>query len=266
MAPSVRPLYQAVADAIGRQLGATVDLTARSDYTDLGAGRDDLAFVCGLPYVEVVDGLICAPTPLAAPVLSGARYGGRPVYFSDVIVPASSPARGFDDLRGGRWAYNERGSHSGYLITLHRLATAGEDSGFFREWVDAGFHGRAIEMVAAGEVDGAAIDSQVLAVALDREPGLAHQVRVVESLGPSTIPPLVAAERLPDSTHQAVRDAVVRLGSETGEREVMAAMHVERFVPIDDTAYDDIRAMLARVEMAGLWTAPRPAGLRPAID
>jgi phosphonate transport system substrate-binding protein len=262
----VRPLYQAVADAIARELGAPVDLVPRADYTDLAAGRDDLAFVCGLPYVEVVDGLISAPTPLVAPVLTGQRHRDRPVYFSDVIVPAASAARGFDDLRGGRWAYNERGSHSGYLITLHHLATAGEDSGFFREWVDAGSHRQAIEMIAAGEVEGAAIDSQVLAVALDQEPALAGKLRVIESLGPSTIQPLVASERVPEDAQRAIRQAVIRMGPGPGEREVMAAMHVARFVPIGDADYNDIRAMLATVEMAGLWTAPRPPGLRPLID
>ena len=52
-------------------------------------------------------------------------------------------------------------------------------------------------MVAAGEVDAAAIDSQVLAIELRDHPALAAELRVIEVLGPSTIQPVVAARHLP---------------------------------------------------------------------
>ena len=45
--------------------------------------------------------------------------------------------------------------------------------GFFARVVEAGFHQRAIRLVAAGVVDAAAIDSQVLAVELRDHPELA---------------------------------------------------------------------------------------------
>ncbi|MFN2466033.1 MAG: PhnD/SsuA/transferrin family substrate-binding protein [Candidatus Dormibacteria bacterium] len=266
LAPIVRPLYDLVAGAVADALGTEVEVAQRADYSDLAAHRDDLAFVCGLPYVEVVDGMVAALTPIAAPVLDGSRYGGRAVYFSDVIVAASSPATCFADLRGARWAYNERGSHSGYLVVLHRLATSGEDSGFFRAWVDAGFHQRAIRLVGAGEVDATAVDSQVLAIALDEDPTLAKRIRVIDTLGPSTIQPLVAGERVSHATQRAIRDVVLALGAHPEERRVMSAMHVERFIAVEDADYDDIRGMLAKVEMAGLWSAPRPAGLQAIID
>jgi phosphonate transport system substrate-binding protein len=35
-----------------------------------------------------------------APVLQGERYGGRPIYFSDVLVHRDSPFCSFADLRG----------------------------------------------------------------------------------------------------------------------------------------------------------------------
>jgi phosphonate transport system substrate-binding protein len=60
----------------------------------------------------------------------------------------------------------------------------GETNGFFGEVVEAGFHQEAIRMVARKEVDGSAIDSQVLAIELRDHPDLADQVRVLEALGP----------------------------------------------------------------------------------
>jgi ABC-type nitrate/sulfonate/bicarbonate transport system substrate-binding protein len=55
-------------------------------------------------------------TLLAAPLPAGARYGGKPIYFSDVVVRRDSPYQTFADLRGVTWGYNEPGSQSGYNV------------------------------------------------------------------------------------------------------------------------------------------------------
>jgi phosphonate transport system substrate-binding protein len=190
--------------------------------------------------------------PLAAPVLAGARYGGRPVYFSDVIVRQDSPARTLADLRGCVWAYNDRASHSGWSVVLYELARRGLDLGFFGRVVEAGFHERAMRLVAAGEVDAAAIDSQVLAVALRDDPDLAGRLRVVARFGPSPIQPVVAATRLPAPVRAAARETLCALGEDASARAGLAHGFVERFVPVDDAAYDRIREMLATIRAAGM--------------
>ena len=77
--------------------------------------------MCSLPYVEFERRVSRRRVPIAAPVLRGERYGGRPIYFSDVIVHRDSPYRSFLDLRGRSWAYNEPLSQSGYGITRYHL-------------------------------------------------------------------------------------------------------------------------------------------------
>jgi hypothetical protein len=134
--------------------------------------------------------------PLAAPVLAGERYGGRPVYYSDVIVGHDSPIGWLEELQGCSWAYNEPASHSGHTVTLYGLVRMGARPGFLARVVEAGFHQRAIGLVHTGAADTAAIDSQVLAIERRDHPRLADR-RVVGSFGPSTIQPLVAASRLP---------------------------------------------------------------------
>lgn len=52
-------------------------------------------------------------------------------------------------------------------------------------------------MVARGQVDGSAIDSQVHSIELREHPDLVEQVRVVEALGPSTIQPVAVSRRVP---------------------------------------------------------------------
>src|SRR5262249_19708899 len=142
----------------------------------------DVAVVCGLAYVERALRGDCPVEPIAAPVLRGARYGGRPIYFSDVIVRRDSPCRNFADLRGRSWAYNECHSQSGYGITRFVLARDGQAKGYFGRLVDAGWHERAVRLVATGECDASAIDSHLLAVIFRDGPDLVKELRIVDIL------------------------------------------------------------------------------------
>jgi phosphonate transport system substrate-binding protein len=187
-------------------------------------------------------------------VISGDRYGGRPVYFSDVIVHRNSPVRTFADLRGRSWAYNDLDSHSGYNLTRYHLVRIGKTGGFFGHVLEAGFHQRAMQMVAAGEVDAAGIDSQVLAIEFRDHPDLAEELRVIETLGPSAIQPVVAAPHLPGNVKAGLRATLLRLGDDPVARKDLARGFVERFVPVTDADYDDIRGMLATAEQAGFLT------------
>lgn len=251
LAPSILPLYETAAEAIGTRLGLPADLVVETDYSACREDRNDVCFVCSLPYVTFEREGVDPAVPVAAPVLRGARYRGLPIYFSDVIVHRDAPFLSFADLRGASWAYNEPLSQSGYGITRHHLLGMGETSGFFGEVVEAGFHQAAIEMVRTRSVDASAIDSQVLAVALRDVPGLADDVRVVESLGPSTIQPAAVSRRVEPSVRDEIRAALVGLHRTPGAGSALDHALVERFVPVGPSHYDDIRAMLDACEAAG---------------
>jgi phosphonate transport system substrate-binding protein len=254
LAPNMLPVYRFLADRIGDRLGRPVELVAGGSFDQFEQGQADLGVLCGLPYVWLAARCPAPVEPLAAPVLAGDRYGGRPVYYSDVIVRRDSPITCLKELRGCSWAFNEPASHSGHTVTLYSLVAMGARPGFFARVVEAGFHQRAIRLVAAGAVDAAAIDSQVLAVELRDHPRLADGLRVVGSFGPSTIQPVVAASHLPDQLKDEVRELLVGLGADRTARPVLDHGFIERFAVVDDRAYDDIRAMLAVIETAG-WTS-----------
>jgi phosphonate transport system substrate-binding protein len=253
LAPNMLPVYRFLADRIADRLGRPVELVVGRSFDQFERGKADLGVICGLPYVWLAARRPPPVEPLAAPVLAGDRYAGRPVYYSDVIVRRDSPISCLEELRGYSWAYNEPASHSGHTVTLYSLVRMGAEPGFFARVVEAGFHQRAIRLVAGGAVDAAAIDSQVLAIELRDHPQLAG-LRVVGSFGPSTIQPVVAASRLPERLKDQVREFLVRLGDDPTARPVLDHGLIRRFSPVDDAAYDDIRAMLATVEAAG-WTS-----------
>ena len=204
LAPRLLPVYQSIAAAVAERLGIPVRLRVGRSFTQLTSGEVDVAFLCGLPYVRLAEQL----DPLAAPVVAGDRYGGRPVYFSDVIVRRESRFQAFADLRGASWSFNDPDSHSGYLATLTQLLDLGQTEAFFGRVIDAGWHQVSVELVASGQVDASAVDSHVLALELRDRPELANRLRVIESFGPSPIQPLVARRsyRLRGATRDPGRD------------------------------------------------------------
>jgi ABC-type phosphate/phosphonate transport system substrate-binding protein len=174
LAANAQPLYERITRYLAGRLAAPVELVAgplAERRRRLDTGDADLAFICGWPYALRHD----RPEPqvelLCAPVMAGPRYGGRPVYFTDVIVRRDHPARSFTDLRGAVWAYNDTGSHSGYNVTRHHLLQLGETHGYFGRVVDAGTHQGSIQMVLDGTIDASGIDSTVLETELARRPG-----------------------------------------------------------------------------------------------
>jgi phosphonate transport system substrate-binding protein len=251
LAPNMLPVYEAVAAEVGRRLGIETELVVETDYEACANDENEVCFVCSLPYVEFERRGVAPSVPVAAPVLRGERYGGKPVYFSDVIVRADSPFRSLLDLRGHSWAYNEPLSHSGYGITRYHLLQLGETHGFFSAVIEAGFHETAIRLVANGEVDASAIDSQVLAVALRDDPSLAHSLRVIDALGPSTIQPVAVSRRVPKRQRREIQQVLTTLHEDPAARERLATGLIDRFAPVDAASYDDIRTMRDACEAAG---------------
>ncbi|HEY1860940.1 MAG TPA: PhnD/SsuA/transferrin family substrate-binding protein [Gemmataceae bacterium] len=242
LAPNLYSVYASIARAVQEELGIPTELLVGSCYEQLYE-EADVAFICGLAYIEVQRDGVSPVEPIAAPVLRGERYQRKPIYFSDVIVRRDSAFQSFADLRGCTWSFNEPYSHSGYGITRYHLARLGETNGFFGQTVEAGWHERSIQLVASGDVDASAIDSQVLAVELRDNPELAHHLRVIETMGPSTIQPVVVARSLPNALKTELRDIIVALGCNGHAEKCLEHGLVEHFVRVSDADYQDLRQM-----------------------
>src|SRR5579871_3692794 len=214
LAPNMEPLYQFIADYVAEKLDYPTTLTVGTSFDQFALGQADVGFICGLPYVNLTRPPSPAVELLAAPVLHGERYQGKPIYFSDVIVRRDSPFQSFADLRGASWAFNDPDSHSGCGVVRYQLAKAGLSDSYFSRVVEAGFHQASIRKVQSGEVDASAIDSQVLAIELRNQPDLASQLRIIDTLGPSPIQPVVAATQVSPALKQDVQAILLELGND----------------------------------------------------
>lgn len=240
LSPDLDGLAGALRSACEASWQAEARVLESPGLADFRHGRADAVLICGLAYVLLRDAAPGRYLPVAAPVVDDERGRGEPVYFADIVVPAASRAEGLAELEGGRLAFNETESFSGYRALEHALEERGRISGFFGRRIRCGSHQAALARVAAGEADAAAIDSQVLLLACRRDPGLAARIRRVDALGPYPAPPLVARV---DGRARALAEWWAVL--ERLPRNVLDAAAIRRWQAVEDTDYDAIRAAVA---------------------
>lgn len=242
----------AVTEAVAQYLTQQLDLNARfiiepfwKDRLDqVLAGQIQIGWICGYPYVQMMN----QPDPthelLVMPVMAGARYQNQPIYFSDVVVRRDSAFRTFEELRGASWSYNEVGSQSGYHITRYKLAQIGQNGDFFGRVVASGGHLRSLEMILAGEIDSSALDSTVLEMALRDDPALADKIRIIDTLGPSPIPPWVIHKSVPEPLREAIRRVLTQMHLHPAGQKILALGEMSRFETAVDAHYNSLRQML----------------------
>jgi phosphonate transport system substrate-binding protein len=231
--------YEAILADIGRVLGIETQLhQGECDPLEdpvLLQDQLDLAFICGLPLIRYCQDVPNQLQTLVAPVMLSPRYQNHPIYFSDIIVNAASINETFEDLLGKTFCYNDPGSNSGYKVVCDRLFAGGYPKDFFTKTIQSGSHQNSIRWVVDGLADCAAIDSVVLEQELRDYPELSQHLRLVEALGPSPMPPLVAAQHLRSSLIQQLNKALLQPDAEL--QAAMQKVGVRRFAAIELADY-----------------------------
>ncbi len=245
MAPIEDLILQSVVAYLAKRMTSQVILVDEPGWAEREAhfdeGRIQVCWICGLPYVWKADQNPSEIELLAAPVMRDERYRGMPVYFSEVVVRADSPYRRFEDMRGAVWAFNEPGSHSGYNIARARLAAIKSPEAFFKQTIMSGSHEASLAGILAGRFDGSAIDSIVLELFLRNHPQRRSELRTLEILGPSPIPPLVIHRSVPEEVRAELRHRLLHMHTDPEGKLALAPGPVARFVAVDDRQYDPIR-------------------------
>lgn len=239
LAPNMFWFYQTVGAYLERFFNIKLNIV-ESQYeplTDPALLQDklDIAFICGLPFIQYYRNFPEQIQALVAPVMQAQRYQNRPVYFSDIIVNAESNYQTFADLANQTFSYNDRGSNSGYNLMRYRLLQGGYSPNFFNKVIAAGSHQNSIKLVAEGIADCAAIDSIVLEQELQDFPAYSQRLRIIESLGPFPIPPIIVSQRLDSVFINSLQSALLQPDTEL--QLAMAKAGIKRYVPVKSEDY-----------------------------
>ena len=230
--------YSRLFARMGDALGTKIELVQRRTYREVNellvAGRTDVAFVCTGGYFDLRRLAPGAVEILAVPVV-----GGEMTYRSLIIAPSGSSGSRFLDLAGKRFAFTDELSFSGHAYPTFLVRSAGlNPERFFSAALFTHSHDRSIRAVAAGLIDGAAVDSHIYDDLISQEPTLANNVRVLDRSPPFGIPPVVALTTLPAGTRERIRAVLLSLENDDEAAAVLRELKIERFALPPEGLYD----------------------------
>ena len=237
--------YSPFLDYLEKKLNRPIELVQRRTYLEINDliehGEVDLAFVCTRAYVQGHDSF--GMELLAAP-----QVQGKTTYNSLLIVPADSPAQSMADLRGKVFAFTDPISLTGRVYPTSLVQQLGSTpEAFFSRTFLTYSHDEAIRAVASGLADGAAIDSLVFEFALTRNPSLKDKVRIIQTSPDFGIPPVVVSPFTRPQVKAELQLLLLNMANDPAASEALFALEVDRFVLIDDSAYDGVRALVGNI-------------------
>lgn len=238
----IRERFEPLERHLAERLDRRIELVSATSYQAMitAMANDQIEFCYFGPksYVEA------AKRAGAEALLLELGADGSAGYYSEFIVPAGSPVQSISDARGLRFAFTDPNSTSGRLIpsvVLRDLVgmTAEE---FFGEVVYSGSHGTSALQVAAGEIDIAATNNLDLGRMYEKGALRPEQIRVIHRSDLIPGAPWAARAELPQDLKQAFASAMLELNDDA---ELLARFGNGGFEPVEDRAYDIIRALSA---------------------
>ncbi len=238
--------YRQFLDYIGEKMDIHADFVDREDYAEINelveSGEVDVAFVCGGPYVDGHD-------QFGMELLVAPQAYGETVYYSYIIVPKDSPIKKFEELRDKSFAFTDSLSNTGKLVPTYMLVKMNETpDSFFKRYNFTGSHDESIKVVAEGVVDGAAVDSLIWEYVDRINPELTSRTKIIVKSSPYGIPPIVVRPGLDLEIKKKLKEILLNAHKDAKGKEILKGMMVDKFVPVNDSAYDSIREMKSWVK------------------
>ncbi|MYM20294.1 phosphate/phosphite/phosphonate ABC transporter substrate-binding protein [Brevibacterium sp. 5221] len=248
---SLSQQFKIVISEIEKATGKKVQVQSATDYAGVieaqRAGKVQLANYGPLSYVAAHD------SGVGLDILGGqiTEKDGKPGYNSFGVVPADSPIKSLDDLKGKKVCFVDPTSTSGYLYPSAALQKAGIDPKKDVSPIMAGGHDSSALSVAKGSCDAGFAEDAVVNGSLIKSGQLKKgQLREIwkSELIPAT--PVAASDSLSQDlrdklkqvfTQTLNKDALVKAGTCTSAKDCELPEDSWGYVPLEDSAYDSVR-------------------------
>jgi phosphonate transport system substrate-binding protein len=238
--------YSDLLEYMAERLKRPVELVQRGSYSEtnelLRTGQVDVAFVCTGAYLSGTrDGYM--------EILTAPEMRGEAAYHSWLIVPTGSSARSMADLRGKTFAFTDPMSFTGRLYPTYLVQQLGETpETFFGRVFYTYSHDAAIEAVANGVADGAAVDHLIYLYLIERKPELVERLAIIHRSPPFGIPPVVVNSSIRPQLKADLLDLFLNMDQDPQGKLALQALGIDRFILLDDAAYDSVREVELSIE------------------
>lgn len=220
-----------------QQLQRPVTFVQRGTYREVSelvlAGKLDVAWVCGFPYMRHREKMRLMAVPI---------YQGKPLYRSYVIVPSTDlKTTSILDLRSKIYAYSDPDSNSGWLVPQAELERSGQDPAtFFRKTFFTYAHRRVVDAVAKGVAQGGSVDGYVWDTLQILHPELTRKTRIAHQSREYGFPPIVARAGLPNVDFVQFQDVLVRMRGEQAGLALLRKLNLDGFEKGNDQLFSGI--------------------------
>lgn len=179
-----------------------------------------------------------------------ARYLVNPVardraaaYSAYLIVPAADTVtHSIADLRGRIFAFADPYSFTGFHMARYWLRQIGErdPSHFFRKTFFTYSHHNTVIAVAKGLANGGVVESHALTRAVEREPDLAGQIRIVTRSADFGYPPIVSVPPVSGTDAALMRDTLLAMAHSAEGRRLLDLVGLAGFEVGDPQTYKSV--------------------------
>jgi phosphonate transport system substrate-binding protein len=242
--------YSALMDYLSQKTGRPVEMVQRRTYLEVNdlvqRGEVDMAFVCTSAY-------IAGQREFGMQLLVAPQVNDETVYHSYLIVPEDSAAKDMADLKDMVFAFTDPISLTGRAYPTYLVEQLGSaPEAFFGRTFFTYSHDEAIYAVANQLADGAAVDSLVYDFAVSRDPSLAEKTQIIHTSPAFGIPPVVIGPDVRPQVAADLQTLLLEMSNDPNGQAALKSIGIDRFVPIEDSNYDNVRSLLGDVTLPGL--------------
>ncbi|MFZ3384492.1 MAG: phosphate/phosphite/phosphonate ABC transporter substrate-binding protein [Candidatus Methanoperedens sp.] len=245
--------YGEMIQYVSRKLGGEVKIIQRRSYQEVNEliknNEIDFAFVCSGAYID-------GNSEFGMKILVAPVVHGKSTYNSYIIVHKNSNYTSLNDLRGKKFAFSDPLSNTGKLYPTYRLYLMNETPESFFGIDEQGrnnsfytySHDNSIIAVAEQIAEGAAVDSLVYEDMKELQPEIISKTRIIETSPPFGIPPVVVSKNIDPFLDERLMNIFLKMDKDEEGKKILSKVKIDRFVYIQDNAYDSIREMRKQIK------------------
>jgi len=214
-----------------------------SNATRMLANKEvDFAFLCSGPYV-------IGKERYGIEALVAIKPAFNVDYRAYIVVPFSSSAKTFQDLKGRSFAFVDLQSYTGRLVPLYMIKKMGEKpTNFFSDTIYAKSHEAAFQAVLDGKVAGSSVISLLVEHFFRVDPTLRKKVKIIEKSEKAGFPVFATVRYASDKEKAAFKNVLLNMHKDAKGRKILQKLEIEHFYEPKDSEYDLIRKQFKEVK------------------
>jgi phosphonate transport system substrate-binding protein len=229
-----KPLANYLAKALNREVVVRIGRDYGEHINYMGKDQVDIAYLGPAAYVRMVQKYG------KKPLLARLAVNGEPVFRGYLVTSPDSGVNDLQSLRGKRLAFGDPRSTMSHFVPRHMMLEAGINVDMLEDYQFLGSHRNVALAVLSGMYDAGAVKEEVY------DAFKAKGLKAIATSDTFSEHLFVARSDAPEEFIVTVRNAFYRLSDTPDGRAILRNIKhsVTALVPVDDSDYDNLRAVL----------------------